>query len=751
MSNICFLLSNILLLSIIILNCQYMNKYSGFTLVELVVCVTIIILLWSIWVIGFTNYSQWVRDSWKIAQLSMINKALSQKQVSSQIPKPDNFIRIMQNDKILWYQGDIWIKTLKAIWVAQWDILNDPENNFFYVHTNNKKYFQVWTLITNQKPDDDFLEITQVAAKNNQQAYFLGKQIGTFFDDQNLPLHTNTTFSQKDLDLNNLSQEITLQLTDINYVRGMSDSFSRYEELLQQWGKWCSTNGENINCMTYDDEREQWSGIGYVFVDWGNWSTTPGTPDPDDGMITLDPVSYPSDLADLFQPDSDFTQNWSNRLNNCKINSMDIVQYYPWDNIDTYISTSQSNTIFVFNEWNYTLNKPINTSKWAHCIWFIGVWNPQIGLSQNSNDKSTTIQARWKNILVIWLTFNGSSDGTNELVNKTHRGVYMRDVSNFTISHVNAFNHEYDGIRVYGNYGSILNTTTHNNQEEWIQIWRSTSNQDARFIYIKNIVSYKNGNNWIALINWDYIGATNIETFDNQISGVSLETISRGYISSIWSHNNQHHGIQVWNNLDVDNIFIDNIVAYNNLSAGIYIDSTVNRANINNVTTFSNLQTGIWTAWDDIAINNSNIFNNNYYGLSIATQAYGTLLHNIQFYKNQYGALVAQWYNSRSAWYLYSTNSSCSYCEYIDNNNVEQQKYVQISDVNWDYQTIGKIDLTNPRDLQINYGSSMNLQRQPYEYYWWNSRPYGQNTVQYFNTNDVIWEFQDVITQIDVN
>lgn len=755
MSNICFLLSNIILLNIIILKCQYMKNNSAFTLVELVVCVTIIILLWAIGIVGFTNYSQWVRDSWNIAQLSMINKALSQKQINWQIPKPDNFIRIKQDDKILWYQWDIWEKTLKAIWVAQWNILDNPENNFFYVHTNNKKYFQVWTLIKNQKPDDDFLEITQVAAKNKQQPYFLWKQIGTFFDIQNNPLHTNTTFAEKDLDLNNLNEEITLQINDINYVRWTADSFTRYEELLQQWGKWCSTNGENINCMTYDDERQHWSWVWYVFIDWGTPSTV--TPElPTDGRVTISPITYPSDLRDLFEENTPwepnpYTQIWNNKINNCNINAMNIVEYFPWDTIDTYISSSQSNTIFVFNQGNYTLNKTINTSKWVHCIWFIGNGEVKIWLWENVSDRTTTIQVRWKNIIIMWIHFDGLSDGNNPIVNQTHRWIYMRDATNFTIWNVTSSNHLYDGIRVYGNNGLIIDSVTHNNNEEGIQVWRASKNQDASFITLKNIVSYNNQNNWIALINGKYIWVSNIETFNNSISGMSLETVSRWYISSIWAHKNNQHWIQIGNNLDVDNIFIDNIITYDNSSAGIYIDSTVNRANLNNIHAFSNKQTGVWTAWNDIAVNNSNIFNNDYYGLSIATQAYGTLLHNIQFYKNEYWDLVAQWYNSRSAWYLYSTNSSCSYCTFMDENDIEQQKYIQISDSNWDYTSWWRIDIADPRNLEISYGTSMNFQRQPYEFYWWNARTYGQNAVEYFNTNDVIGEFQTVLTDIEVN
>ena len=166
---------------------------------------------------------------------------------------------------------------------------------------------------------------------------------------------------------------------------------------------------------------------------------------------------------------------------------------------------------------------------------------------------------------------------------------------------------------------------------------------------------------------------------------------------------------------------------------------------INNIHTFDNTQTGIWTAWSDISMNNSNIFNNNSYWLSIANQANGTLIKNIQFYKNQYGHLIANWNDSRSWWNLYSTSSSCSYCEIINTNDVENKKYTIINNSNWNYIQSWRNNIESPEDINISYWSVMNTQLQPMQYYYRNWYYYWVDGVEYFNSSDYIWIFQPVV------
>jgi hypothetical protein len=426
---------------------------------------------------------------------------------------------------------------------------------------------------------------------------------------------------------------------------------------------------------------------------------------------------------------------------------MSIVEYNPGDTIDTYISSSQSNTIFVFNEWNYTIDSVINTSSSAKCIGLIWKWDVNIWLSNSQSSRWTTLQLRGQNMIVAGLNFDGMSDGKSALTNQTDRWIYARAAQDFTIFNIKANNHKADGVRIYGFRGLLFNIEVNNNGEEWLQIWRDDSRESANLVNIKNIIANNNTNNWIWIINAGAIVIHNTETMNNNISWISLETVSRWFMSNIWTYNNTYHGLQIWNNLDVDTIYIDNVNSYNNNESWVYIDNTVDDVFLNNFNIFNNQNSGLWSAGSHISLNNTNIFNNNNKGISIGTQSNYTLINNVQLYKNQSDNILNSGTNTSVAWTI-ATDTACAYCIALEQSDIENGRLITISDTNWNYSNVGYMPLNKAESLNVWYGGNNILQVAPQNYSFSVTRAYGEDGVEHFNSNDPISKFQTTITEL---
>ena len=110
------------------------NKVA-FTLVELIVVVTIMGILATIWFVSFTSYLAWTRDTNRIAQLKSMSEALvlyKWKNVS--YPLPDDYVEIKSNGEVISYQGYIWKEVLEKIGYSEkWLDPKDKEYFSYYV------------------------------------------------------------------------------------------------------------------------------------------------------------------------------------------------------------------------------------------------------------------------------------------------------------------------------------------------------------------------------------------------------------------------------------------------------------------------------------------------------------------------------------------------------------------------------------------------------------------------------------------
>jgi type II secretory pathway pseudopilin PulG len=119
------------------------SKYSAFTIVELLVTITILMILWTVSLLWYSSYISWVRDTNRLSQLDNISKALNVYRWNKKLPDVTNWVNIYWTWWILlsqqWYA---WEEVLKKIWYTDW--WQDPldKKYFTYYITANKKYFQ---------------------------------------------------------------------------------------------------------------------------------------------------------------------------------------------------------------------------------------------------------------------------------------------------------------------------------------------------------------------------------------------------------------------------------------------------------------------------------------------------------------------------------------------------------------------------------------------------------------------------------
>ncbi len=114
------------------------KKPFWFTLVELIVVITILVILWTIAFTSLSGFSWGARDSSRVSDLTNLSKALDiVYQKTGSYPTPDNSFTVTYSGGTIWTQGTIWDTTLNFI-NAWWGIkMNKKPTDPL---TTNKEY-----------------------------------------------------------------------------------------------------------------------------------------------------------------------------------------------------------------------------------------------------------------------------------------------------------------------------------------------------------------------------------------------------------------------------------------------------------------------------------------------------------------------------------------------------------------------------------------------------------------------------------
>ncbi len=261
------------------------NK-KGFTLVELIVVITILAILWTIWFISLQWYSSASRDSKRITDLWQVRTWIQLYQAKEWVvPEPDETKTIVwswtTNLVIQWYA---WTWTLRNIKVNT-DAKDPLEDNYYTYSTNwAKTKFQLLALLENNNTAYNNILPTTYANYETREPYVIWDKLWILLDsttntpvqelwETDIDLNTNTTeykaiFSKSDiqtLSWTPLYQEIVTKSNNEWVEENIV--YSSCKEILDNWAStWDGT-------YTIDPENDWvWFEVYCdMTTDWGGW------------------------------------------------------------------------------------------------------------------------------------------------------------------------------------------------------------------------------------------------------------------------------------------------------------------------------------------------------------------------------------------------------------------------------------------------------------------------------------------------
>jgi len=126
------------------------QQKQGFTLVELIVVITILAILWTIAFISLQWYSKDSRDSVRISDVSKLKTSLELYALDSwKYPAPDDAENVTLSWwEIVWNQWVVWENVLTNLSRNLNKIPKDPVSDKSYVYstTANKKEYQILSI-----------------------------------------------------------------------------------------------------------------------------------------------------------------------------------------------------------------------------------------------------------------------------------------------------------------------------------------------------------------------------------------------------------------------------------------------------------------------------------------------------------------------------------------------------------------------------------------------------------------------------
>lgn len=126
------------------------NNKLWFTFVELIVVITILAILASIWFISYSWYIAESRDASRLSQISSIHKALESYRSQWYLPVPDNNVNVNANGSLVWYQWYAWENVINKIWYQ--DGWTDPKDKIYFTYylTKDLRRAQLMTFLENE-------------------------------------------------------------------------------------------------------------------------------------------------------------------------------------------------------------------------------------------------------------------------------------------------------------------------------------------------------------------------------------------------------------------------------------------------------------------------------------------------------------------------------------------------------------------------------------------------------------------------
>ncbi len=129
------------------------KKLNAFTLVELIITMTILAILWFVAYIMVYDYNKETRNSVRVTDVAIIETALELHFLDTwRYPDPDNYKEIYDTSNwvLLWKQWEIWPNVIQNLNTLH-ELPDDPilYKKYSYSVSYNNKKFELWYLKEN--------------------------------------------------------------------------------------------------------------------------------------------------------------------------------------------------------------------------------------------------------------------------------------------------------------------------------------------------------------------------------------------------------------------------------------------------------------------------------------------------------------------------------------------------------------------------------------------------------------------------
>lgn len=593
-----------------------------FTFVELIVSISIIAILWTIWIISFNSYGTTTRDTARISHIQDINVRLNDYKVKSRLPEPAKSIEVLNNTTSIAQQWELSELLMSTIWFQK--ILKDPQSEQYYTYTRsaNKKYFQVMALLENKEniPKKASIEYENNNIQADNFPYSWWNKLGILTNEKNIPIEKE--LSQWTVNINNLETPLVAHLENHHFTYWTWAILASLEETNKKWWKFCKINSQwEITCWVVADRRQR--GTGLEAIEWKQaiWYN-----------------DLPSNIQDIFDRDLPYVQHWKD--NDCIKENIEVVEISPTNfkqklcNWNWNESTCQSydkqemleNKIYVFEPWVYEFDSWIS----IHKTWEWKTCNAIIGQKWETIFKSDSRPSRWiLNAVTRWhiiygINIDAQTNGWSTI------GIKFSDM-NITVMNVEVTN---------ATHWFEANTSNQNSGDPW-------------YFLAKNIKLYNN-DTWILIDQQDNFIISNADIYNNRL-GLELNFTNTSITNLNIFNNDKWILFNGWNGV------MNNSNIFNNTD-GIYVN---------------------WWSWD-LTFNGLNIYKNNKWIHLRSNRNYTA--HNIHLHENIYGLYNYTWrvyyygylnsynntyenYNRPYNGYLYQWNGSSLFSNGIEQNS----------------------------------------------------------------------------------
>jgi prepilin-type N-terminal cleavage/methylation domain-containing protein len=200
---------------------MFYNNTKAFTLVELIVVITIVWILSTIWFVSYSGYLTWARDSNRTSQMVKLSDSLQVYWATKTLPLPDNYVEIEASWSLIAYQWEVWVDVLETIdYTNGW---TDPKDGEYYTYylTKDRRSMQLMAMMEEQSLSTNFnnsnlnVRNTYAADYSDRFAKVYGRKLWALTQETtNTPIQQLSTFSTTPF-------EIT---TETGYTAHISDS-----------------------------------------------------------------------------------------------------------------------------------------------------------------------------------------------------------------------------------------------------------------------------------------------------------------------------------------------------------------------------------------------------------------------------------------------------------------------------------------------------------------------------------------------